>query len=624
MTNLLANPLTVTELRPILERHPVKSPLPPLGDARWARTLANPRALPVLDAIRAREAAERDEPLPALTDDLYRDYHRTGLRLPFECVYYERRRRVARAAVALLAAGAGDGQRAAIAQSFTAKFRAIVSEESWALPAHIKNPALAPAGRDPLEIDLFGAETANFVGECLAVFGSVIPQDLRATVSARLHREFFDNYLADSTRFWWTQWTNNWVAVCHQGLLGAALAVADHETVARLLEHAAKYLAAYLGSFGDDGGCEEGPAYWGYGFGWFAILSEQLEARAGGELTLLAGLAKTAAIAKYGPAVSWRGGRVVNFADCVPDAAIRPAILQYLGRRLGDAACLRQAAANYAFILSRPPDLDAQRADLFQWLRFFLLAPNAGTDPAPPTVKPDAYFADLQEWMVTGGDASGHAWELAAKGGHNGVPHNHNDLGSFILNIDGHSFVSEIGAPMYTAQTFSPRRYELLATRTLGHSLPIINGCEQAEGRQYRAVILSADGDRDTVTFAADLATAYPAAAGVEKFTRALTLHKRAGRLDWLDEITTRAGGTCASALITAAADVHIEHPARALIRQGPLTLKLTAVPGAEWTRVERHEYDAHDGTRAIIHRLVMQPREPTAHPRLGATLELA
>ncbi|MDR0532908.1 MAG: heparinase II/III-family protein [Verrucomicrobiales bacterium] len=619
MKNLLTTKLSRSELSGILSRHPVKSPLPPLGDERWARAFGNPLITKVLESIRQRETEERHAPLPELTDELYRSYHLTGQRLPFEKTYYERRRRLARAAICLLAA---NGEPGDVQSSFIAKLRAILADESWCLPAHIKDGDKIPTGRDPMEIDLFGAETANLMGECLAIFADIIPAELQEQIKARLHRDFFANYLAGPARFWWTQWMNNWVSVCHQGILGAALAVSDTDTVAAMLEHAVNYLNRYIGSFGDDGACEEGPAYWNYGFGWFAVLSEQLEARTNNELSLLASHPKIAAIATYGPAVSWRNGRVVNFSDCIPDAYLRPAILQYLGGQLHNQACLQQAALNYDYILNHSINLDEARSDLFYWLRFFLYCPQQ-LDCSQQNTKPDAYFRDLQEWMVNGTDASGHAWEFAAKGGNNGVPHNHNDLGSFILNIDGISLISEIGAPMYTAQTFSPRRYELLATRSLGHSVPVISGREQEEGKQYRAEILKAETNKDTVTFTADLTKAYPNAANCEKFIRQLTLHKHDGKLVWRDEINLSANGDCEECLITDAGDVRIENPALLVIRKNGLVLRLTANEEAFWSRIERHEYDAHRGERAFVHRLVMLPKHAGKKLQFGATLQL-
>lgn len=69
----------------------------------------------------------------------------------------------------------------------------------------------------------------------------------------------------------------------------------------------------------------------------------------------------------------------------------------------------------------------------------------------------DAFFPNLGLWVVRGRDETGSLWELAAKGGHNDEHHNHNDVGSFILNIDGVPMLTEIGAREYV-KDFSRRK----------------------------------------------------------------------------------------------------------------------------------------------------------------------
>lgn len=50
-----------------------------------------------------------------------------------------------------------------------------------------------------------------------------------------------------------------------------------------------------------------------------------------------------------------------------------------------------------------------------------------------------------------GRDADGPAVGVAAKGGHNGESHNHNDLGTFVLEAEGEEPLADLGAGEYTA-----------------------------------------------------------------------------------------------------------------------------------------------------------------------------
>ncbi|NUT40465.1 MAG: hypothetical protein HOV86_10800 [Thermoactinospora sp.] len=81
---------------------------------------------------------------------------------------------------------------------------------------------------------------------------------------------------------------------------------------------------------------------------------------------------------------------------------------------------------------------------------------------------------------------------FAAKGGHNDEPHNHLDLGHFVLRLNGETVLDDLGAPEYTRDYFGEDRYKVLQASALGHSVPVINGSTQQPGPTYRAVVLPA------------------------------------------------------------------------------------------------------------------------------------
>lgn len=617
MINLIHATPSRDALSALLRDCPPRPLLPPLGSAVWTEALRKPLLAPALRELLTLANAERTTQLPVLTDELYGHYNATGVRLPFERVYFARRRQFARAAVALLAEGGADR-----AESFVAKLRDIFSEVSWALPSHVKTST----GKDAGVIDLFAAETANLMAECLNVFGSVIPAELQAEMRRRLREQIFDRYLQEPP-IWWTTNTSNWNAVCHQGVLGAALAVVDDpDLLADLLLRAAAALPAFLSGYGNDGACSEGPGYWVYGFGWFTVLNEQLETRSGGRLSLFAGDEKIRRIAAYGPTAVFAKHRVVNFSDCAAHIVLRPSLLAYLGDRLDLPECCAEAAFNYAWLTEHPPAIEEQRSDLFHWLRHFLHCPaDAGTTNAAPTIaKTDRFFPDLSVWIVRGRDHAGHLWELAAKGGHNDEHHNHNDVGSLILNVNGTPFLSEIGAPEYQRGFFGPDRYQHIAARSLGHSVPLINGREQAAGASHLGRVRRAETARDEVGFELDLAAAYPAEADCRSAVRTVVLHKTAGRARLTDHIVTAtAQAATETAFVTHAEEVVIESPAVAFIRRDGLTLELRAAPGLLWQRVETHPYRGHQGQDLCIRRLVLGTATPQTESLFDVELSL-
>ena len=94
----------------------------------------------------------------------------------------------------------------------------------------------------------------------------------------------------------------------------------------------------------------------------------------------------------------------------------------------------------------------------------------------------------------------------AAKGGHNGESHNHNDIGNFIVYADGEPEIIDVGNCVYTAKTFGAERYELMNTRSKNHNVPLIGGMEQVCGRQHAAKDVRADENGVRM----DIAGAYP------------------------------------------------------------------------------------------------------------------
>ena len=56
--------------------------------------------------------------------------------------------------------------------------------------------------------------------------------------------------------------------------------------------------------------------------------------------------------------------------------------------------------------------------------------------------------------------ASSEGLYVAAWGGHNAQSHNHNDVGNVLVFSDGQPVFVDAGAPTYTAETFSSKRYD--------------------------------------------------------------------------------------------------------------------------------------------------------------------
>ena len=564
--------------------------LPPLGDAYW-RALARKKPVQKWSAeIRKQALCEADEPLPVLTDELYADFWQTGGRLNFERLYFERRRRLGRAVISVVM----EGPESPLLDSAIRKLDEVFSEVSWSLPAHV---SYHPDGKDPLNIDLFCAETANLMGQCLNLLGPVLPMDLTRRIHERLQRDIFDNYLTRYDEFWWPKAAMNWNAVCHQGVLGAALAVErDPARLARMLHRAVGALRVFLSGFTPDGGCPEGLLYWWYGFGWFVSLNEQLEHRSLGRLSLMEGDAHIHAIAKFGPPMYLADGYIVNFSDAAARApGLGADLLVYLGERLNEESCRAQGLAKYRELKEQGVALEGQRSDLFYYLRLFRHCPLKWPRKARlPDM--DVYLPDLQVVVEHGLHG-----EFAAKAGHNGEPHNHNDGGSYLLHVDGERWAIEIGAPEYVQAFFGPKRYEFLAARSRGHSVPLINGCEQIEGREAGARIMEYKPSHLVM----DLTRCYPVEAQCRECIRTFDFDKQRGQLSVEDCFSLFEVRELETAIIA-------EDEARFQVVPGESTI---------YAGTESHIYSGHDGRPGVVKRIVLKPKTLASEIKLSYTL---
>jgi hypothetical protein len=124
---------------------------------------------------------------------------------------------------------------------------------------------------------------------------------------------------------------------------------------------------------------------------------------------------------------------------------------------------------------------------------------------------------------------------FAAAGGHNAKSHSHNDVGNFVVFLDGAPVLVDAGVETYTAKTFSKLRYEIWTMQSGYHNLPTINGVMQHEGRQYEARDVSFHADEDGAEFRADIAAAYPAEAGLKSWRRSVRLDRWANKLSVTD-----------------------------------------------------------------------------------------
>ena len=102
-------------------------------------------------------------------------------------------------------------------------------------------------------------------------------------------------------------------------------------------------------------------------------------------------------------------------------------------------------------------------------------------------------------------------------------------MGDFIVYANGDPVIIDAGSGTYTARTFSSHRYDLWFNTSAYHNLPVINGFQQKDGRQYAAEAVQYQHSGGRSSLVMDLAKAYPAGAGVQSWQRTVQIDKAAG-----------------------------------------------------------------------------------------------
>ncbi|MFC5529765.1 hypothetical protein [Cohnella yongneupensis] len=477
------------------------------ADAFWQRVSQSSSHARLVNEIRAEAARLLAEPATALTEELFGIFARTGSRLEYERAYFERRRRLNTFAIMTLL----EPDDARYRESLHETIGLVLSEPTWCLPAHVRGEDRAKV------IDLFSAETGFTLCEIACVLGDKLPESLAREIGGAVEARLIALFESGGTAFSWETATNNWSAVC-AGSIGAAalLSMRDTERLSSLLNRVSACLDYYLAGFGDDGACPEGLGYWNYGFGYYVYFADLLKHATGGDVDLF-DHPKVRSIALFQQAAYLHGDAVAGFSDSLPRIPFRVGLTHYLANVYPEVeAPEMQYAAAYT------DDHCSRWAPAFRDLLWLNSDDASGVEWGTAS----RYLPDA-EWLLSRHVTSaGRRFGFAAKGGHNDEPHNHNDLGHFILIGDGGEAVAcDLGCGEYTADYFGAKRYGYDCNGSHGHSVPIIDGRGHSQGAERKATVLEAMASEQEDILRLELAAAYEV-AGLRSFVRELRWKK--------------------------------------------------------------------------------------------------
>lgn len=430
----------------------------------------------------------------------YLAYLENGNRKLLEDVYFKRRRDAASLALYLQW-----GQSEEKFQLFEEILFTICQEYSWALPAHIPMSEDKTRYIDAYEtVDLFAAETAHFLAECTVLFKDKLHAALLDIIKTEIEKRVLTPFASKEWKF--EKLTNNWSAACAGSIGMAALILEkDQERRGRILQRVEEAMECFLQGYGDDGACVEGMGYWVYGVGYYTYFADMYEQVEGKNLFTTP---KWKNIVTFPLKAMMPSGNYLPFSDSPEEVTIPSSLNAFFYTKFGIVPAKERAVTNFHF------------DHCYRWghLSRILWWSNEEVKDSYQDLNGE-FILDDANWVII----KRSNLYFAAKGGHNGESHNHNDLGHFILGDAKGLMFDDLGAPVYTGDYFGEKRYEFAHARSYYHSVPYLDKEEQREGSDYQAAIVEISQEPQKFSVLFDLHDAYPNTRA-RSFTRSFTI----------------------------------------------------------------------------------------------------
>lgn len=343
----------------------------------------------------------------------------------------------------------------------------ICDEFTWCLPAHCE--LSEELSKNVIEkVDLFQAETAVLFAEIVMCVGDKLPEYILDRMRYEINRRILPTIQKseNETKYWWETCKMNWATVCGAGCVMAALYFGTEQEAEYCVNRFTGCLDSYLEGIGDDGCCKEGMGYWSYGMDYFVIMAQAVKIYTDGEIDYFKN-PKMKALVAFPERIRMSDSKVAAFSDSDDAFYFKIGLMSFLKSVYSDMSL---PVLKYG----------TRRGNVDSVSELLWFDENYQSDKLPCETN---YLSD-SEWYISRREK----FSFAAKGGNNDEPHNHNDIGSFMISIGNETFISDLGSGEYVRQTFDPKtRYTFVQNSSRGHSVPIINGEYQQAGERFRS-----------------------------------------------------------------------------------------------------------------------------------------
>jgi len=407
----------------------------------------------------------------------------------------------------------------------------ICEESFWGVPAHLpksKEYSGLMNVSDPF-VDLFAAETGTylawvdyFMGEKLDAVSPQIRKRIYYETNNRLFKPLMSKPHGWMTKNKDGRAPNNWNPwICSNWLNTALLLEKDDQKRSDMVFKTLTVLDEFLNPYPQDGGCDEGPSYWGAAAASLYDNISMLNLASKDAFAYVYQDEKFKNMGKFIYRAQISPNFFLNFADADPQPKMSANMIYRYGKDIKDADMMRFGA------YYREPE-NGQIGRFHYFRNFFAvfiqgeyIKAKQGL-PLPQNV----WLPDLQVMVARDQAGTTKGFYVAAKGGHNDESHNHNDIGNYVVYYDGQPLLIDVGRGTYTSKTFSGKRYEIWYNCSDYHNTPTVNGKTQLPGSKFKANQVNYNAGKTFAEFSLDIAKSYPAEAGINRWQRTVRLNR--------------------------------------------------------------------------------------------------
>lgn len=565
---------------------------------------------------------------PALPAAVFLDFSRNGNRNRYEGPHFERREALIQLVLGECVEGNG-----LFMDDIVNGIWAVCEESFWGVSAHSFSRRFErglPDTSFPV-VDLFAAETGSLLAWTHYLLRSTLSTELPVVLD-RIEREVQSRILVPYRMVDDWMWLgietradkrppNNWNPWIHSNVIAANLLLEpDAELRAATVDRALTGIDAFLAGYHSDGGCDEGITYWGRAGGSLFDCLDLL-ARASGDQLNAFDIPLIQEIGRYVYRAHIGGAWYVNFADGAAKTTPEVGVVYHFGKRINDSNLISQAA-----------EAERTRKGLPETKLSIGRVLAATFDPIPDEIAAQPPPLVRESWMdgiqvLTARERAGSSEGLflASKGGHNAESHNHNDIGQFIVGLDGAPVLIDVGVETYTRKTFSDTRYEIWTMQSGYHNLPTADGQQQMPGSEFRAKDVQADISDSAVELSLDISDAYPRDAGIRSWVRSIRLDRGPeSKVTLRDTWDLKSAPNQLSLTLMAASDVDNVEPGLLRCTGADRPLDVRFDPATFFPEIERIEIDDSRLSPVWgdhVSRVLLHARSPTAQGSWNLTM---